>query len=154
MPAPLNPRDIQQLLDNDTILLEYLLGSDAAYLWLVTGDSISSYVLPQTRQIERAARRVQDLLASQTQPSDGENLKEKLARQARQKTEFDQAAAELSQMILGPAAGKLQNKRLLIVGDGVLHYIPFAVLPEPRIEGRTVNKTSFIHVEQAAYRQS
>jgi CHAT domain-containing protein len=131
-PTPLSPSEIQrQLLDDETILLEYMLGSTRAYLWLVTADSISSYRLPQTQKINQTARRVQELLASRKQPPDGATLKEEHARQAMQKTEFDQAAVELSQMILGPVAGKLGKKRLLIVGDGILQYIPFGVLPAP-----------------------
>jgi CHAT domain-containing protein len=131
-PIPLSPSEIQrQLLDDETILLEYMLGETRAYLWLVTADSISSYRLPHTWKLNQTARRVQELLASRKQPPDGETLKEKHARQAREKTDFDQAAAELSQMILGPVAGKLGKKRLLIVGDGILQYIPFGVLPEP-----------------------
>jgi tetratricopeptide (TPR) repeat protein len=130
--TPLSASEIQrQLLDEETVLLEYMLSGDGGYLWLVTADSISSYTLPQTEKIDQAARRVQELLASRNQPPDGETLKEKQARQTREKTEFDQAALELSQMILGPVAGKLGKKRLLIVGDGILQYIPFGVLPEP-----------------------
>ena len=136
MPTPLTPSEIQrQLLDDKTILLEYMLGADTGYLWLVTANSISSYRLPQTRKIHQAALRVQGLLASPKQPPDGETLKEKHARQSGQKAEFDQAAAELSRMILGPVAGKLGAKRLLIVGDGILQYIPFGILPAPESEG-------------------
>ncbi len=132
MPAPLSPSEIQQqLLDDETILLEYLLGANESYLWLVTTDSIDSYRLPQTQKINQAARRVQQLLTSGNQPSGAETLKEKHARQTIQNAEFDQASRELSRMILGPVAGKLGNKRLLIVGDGILQYIPFGVLPAP-----------------------
>ncbi|HEX5085053.1 MAG TPA: CHAT domain-containing tetratricopeptide repeat protein [Blastocatellia bacterium] len=134
-PVPLSPSEIQrQLLDENTVLLEYMLGSAYGYIWMVTPDSISSYQLPPVRKIDQAARRVQELLASRKSPPGGETLKEKHARQAIKKTEFDQAAAELSRMILGPLAGKLGKKRLLIVGDGILHYIPFGVLPEPETE--------------------
>lgn len=34
-------------------------------------------------------------------------------------------------MLLQPVAGELSNKRLLIVADGILPYIPFAALPNP-----------------------
>ncbi len=136
MSAPLGPSEIQrQLLDDETIMLEYMLGQARGYLWLVTANSINSYWLPHTQKINQAARRVQELLASRNQPPDGETLKEKHARQTRRKAEFDQAARELSQMVLGPVAGNLGNKRLLIVGDGILQYIPFGVLPEPESEG-------------------
>ena len=39
-----------------------------------------------------------------------------------------QAASQLSQTILFPAANKLNKKRLLIVANGVLQYISFAAL--------------------------
>ncbi|MEH2348724.1 MAG: trypsin-like serine protease [Nostoc sp.] len=38
------------------------------------------------------------------------------------------AANELSQLILAPVADKLGQKRLVIVGDEALQYIPFAAL--------------------------
>jgi CHAT domain-containing protein len=34
-------------------------------------------------------------------------------------------------MLLGPVAGKLAGKRLLVVADGALQYVPFAALPVP-----------------------
>ena len=37
----------------------------------------------------------------------------------------------MSRTILGPVAAELKDKRLLIVSDGVLQYIPFAGLPVP-----------------------
>jgi CHAT domain-containing protein len=42
-------------------------------------------------------------------------------------------AAQLGQMLLGRAASLLGTKRLVIIGDGVLQYIPFAALQEPEI---------------------
>ena len=44
-------------------------------------------------------------------------------------TESQKVAAELSRMILGPPAADLGQRRLLIVSDGALEYIPFAALP-------------------------
>jgi CHAT domain-containing protein len=34
-------------------------------------------------------------------------------------------------MVLRPVAAQIQNKRLLIISDGALQYIPFAILPAP-----------------------
>jgi len=149
MSAPLSPSEIQrQLLDDETILLEYMLSPNTGFLWLVTADTINSYPLLQVQKINQAARRVQELLASRNQPPDGETLKQKHARQTIEKTEFNQAAVELSQMILGPVAGKLGKKRLLIVSDGILQYIPFGVLPDPdskqNPQSRSPNPQSYV----------
>jgi CHAT domain-containing protein len=42
-----------------------------------------------------------------------------------------EAVSKLSQMLLEPVAQQLGNKRLLIVSDGALQYLPFAALPTP-----------------------
>src|SRR5215211_6051320 len=34
-------------------------------------------------------------------------------------------------MVLGPVAGELGRKRLVVVADGALQYVPFAALPVP-----------------------
>src|SRR5207237_1905725 len=55
-PQPLTLKEIQtQVLDADTVLLEYALGTDRSYLWAVTPTSITSYELPQRAEIEAAA---------------------------------------------------------------------------------------------------
>jgi len=116
-PVPLKVEEIQtQVLDPETLLLEYSLGKDRSFLWAVTTDSIKSYELPNRAVIEPLARRVYELLTARTETTDAE---------------YQKAAASLSQMILGPAAAELKNKRLLIVSDGVLQFIPFAGLPDP-----------------------
>src|SRR5262249_15886500 len=37
----------------------------------------------------------------------------------------------LSRMLLGPVGAELKNKRLLIVAEGVLQYVPFSALTDP-----------------------
>jgi CHAT domain-containing protein len=41
-------------------------------------------------------------------------------------------------MLVAPAASIIQDKRLLIVGEGVLLYLPFAALPEPPVSTKGV----------------
>jgi len=41
------------------------------------------------------------------------------------------AARELSRLVLEPVAGLLQDRRLVIVSDGALQFVPFAALPVP-----------------------
>ncbi|EDX74254.1 tetratricopeptide repeat domain protein [Coleofasciculus chthonoplastes PCC 7420] len=51
-PQPLTLTQVQQqLLDKDTILLQYSLGEERSYLWAVTKDSITNYQLPPHEQI-------------------------------------------------------------------------------------------------------
>ena len=112
-PEPLTLQQIQQqVLDDDTLLLEYSLGEDRSYLWAVTKTSITSYVLPKRSEIEAAAQTFRQSLT----PNSAANL---------------ETGLPLSQMLLAPVANQLGNKRLLVVGDGALQSVPFAALPIP-----------------------
>ena len=130
-PQPLNLSEIQQqVLDQDTLLLEYFQGNDASYLFLVSQTSITSYQLPKLAEIEVATRRVRELLtAPQPQPGDTDAKYQARVREAREG--YWTQAAVLSRMLLGPVASQLGKKRLAIVADGALQYIPFAALPAP-----------------------
>jgi CHAT domain-containing protein len=50
---------------------------------------------------------------------------------ARADSDYQEAAAKLSETLLGPITQQLGNKNLLLVSDGALDYIPFAALPIP-----------------------
>jgi CHAT domain-containing protein len=53
-------------------------------------------------------------------------------------TDTTGAVAQLSQILLAPVAQQLGNKRLLIVSDGALQYVPFSALPVPGTPGENV----------------
>lgn len=130
-PEPLNLQEIQQQLDDDSILLEYSLGEDRSWLWAVTKNSIASFQLPNRAEIEQAALQVRDLLIVRSQNLPGETARQREARLRQADTEFPSTASALSQMILSPIAPLLENRRLVIVADGALQYVPFGALPEP-----------------------
>ena len=132
LPQPLSLAEIQrQVLDADTLLLEYALGEERSYLWVVTADSLKSYELPCRSEIEQASRRVYELLKARNEQVMFEAPDERKARIAQADAEYPQAAAALAGMVLGPVADQLTRKRLLIVSDGALQYVPFAALPVP-----------------------
>jgi CHAT domain-containing protein/Tfp pilus assembly protein PilF len=115
-PRPLDAQGIQALLDDGTMLLEYALGEERSFLWAVTSTSVETFELPDRARVEAAARDVHRQLST---------LDLRAAAQERQ------AAQALSRMLLGPVAGRLDGQRLVIVPDGALHYLPFAILPRP-----------------------
>jgi CHAT domain-containing protein/tetratricopeptide (TPR) repeat protein len=115
-PEPLSLKQVQeQVLDADTLLLEYALGSKRSYMWAVTKTSIDGYELPGRAEIEATARRFCDLIK-------GKKNAEELAA----------SGARLSHLLLAPVAKHLGTKRLAIVADGALQYVPFAALPAPQ----------------------
>jgi CHAT domain-containing protein/tetratricopeptide (TPR) repeat protein len=130
-PQPLSVAEIQHQLDSNTLLLEYALGEERSFLWVVGPDSIRSFELPKLRDLDAAARRFYDLLTARKQRVKRETDQQKRRRLAQAERLYPEVAARLSQMLLGPVAGFLAGKRLLIVSEGALQYIPFAALPEP-----------------------
>ncbi|WP_366838582.1 DUF2225 domain-containing protein [Nostoc sp. LPT] len=120
---------IQQQLDKDTILLQYSLGEKRSYLWVVTPNSLESYELPGQEKIVEAAKHLNSLLQpKQSLLIQGGTLEDN----AQTFANTEKAADALSQLILNDVAGKLGNKRLVIVADGILHQVSFAALNEPR----------------------
>jgi CHAT domain-containing protein/tetratricopeptide (TPR) repeat protein len=131
-PVPLTVNEIQtQVLDDDTVLLEYALGSKKSFVWAVTTTSMDVFELPARADIESAVRRLNELLTTRNLRPAGESL----AANARRIRQADQAylavEAEAARILLEPVTSTIRGKRLLIVGEGVLQYVPFAVLPEP-----------------------
>ena len=112
----LHAREIQQLLDRDTVLLEYAVGERRSFLWAISQDAITSYVLPPRSEIEPVARQLLELMKDRTAA-------------VRNAALVDETLRQLSEMLLRPVADRLAAKRLVIVSDGILHYVPFAALP-------------------------
>ena len=133
-PQPLTLPEIQkQILDENTILLQYSLGKDRSYLWVVTSTGVTSYELPKRADIETAAR---DFLEAITSP-----IQRDIPQQVAQ------ASANLGKVILQPVSAQLGNKRLLIVPDGVLHYTPFQALTLDQTAGQNTNVPLIIEHE-------
>ena len=100
--------------DDRTVLLEYFVGADASYVWLVTNNGFSAFPLPNEAIITEAVRTLYDLMSQKPGP-DGD---------ARVRS----AARELGEKILGPVAAQIAGRRVIVVADGALNYIPFQVL--------------------------
>jgi CHAT domain-containing protein len=110
-PQPLTSEEIQAAaVDADTLLLEYFLGAKRSFVWVVSPSRITAYALPPRQRIEAAAK----------------NAFQEVERGTRAP-----ALSVLSGMLLKPIEAQLGTRRLLIVADGALQYVPFAALPEP-----------------------
>ncbi len=114
--------ELQNLLNENTILLEYSLGKDNSYLWLVTNNKVQYYKLSARAEIEKQAQIVYSLLINNNLPNN--------KKTSSLDTEYKLAITKLSELVLSPISSQLSNKRLLVVADGALQYIPFAILPK------------------------
>lgn len=126
--APLSLQQIQnELRDGDTMLLEYALGDQQSHLWAVTSDSLEHHDLPARKEIEDAARELYELtIARQGSGDSGYRASVEAADDA-----YHEKATVLSQILLGPVADRLGNKRLLVVTEGALQHISIEALPAP-----------------------
>ena len=130
-PQPLKLKDVQsQLRDENTVLIEFALGAEKSYSWVVSSSSIKGYELPGRKVLEDSALRVKELIMAR-QPVAGETAFQYQQRVETSESQFWTEASSLSRQLLGPMQAELAGRRLLIVPDGALHYVPFEALPIP-----------------------
>jgi CHAT domain-containing protein len=130
-PPVLSLKEIQEkLLDADTLLLEYALGAERSYLWVVSATEIKGYQLAKRAEIEESARRFKKILAArQRLPS--ETSQQYQARLLEAEAQYGAEAVALGKMLLGAAVQELGKKRLLVVAEGELQSLPFGALMKP-----------------------
>jgi CHAT domain-containing protein/predicted negative regulator of RcsB-dependent stress response len=152
-PQPLNPAQIQQLLDDNSVLLEYALGEERSYLWLVTPTDIQVYTLPPRSKIETAAAAFRESITAEEPRVPGEDTLKHVASLRRARANYPKSALELSRMVLSPVLSAIENKRLIIVADGALQYVPFAALPVP-VESPSSSPITLIAKHEIVYEPS
>jgi len=120
---PLNAQELQrELVDSDTVLLQYSFGQQRSFVWVVTPTAIRAIELADRATIETAARRALEKLQAYRADSASQRA-------------LDGDLLNLSRHVLKPVAEFLGAKRVLVALDGALQYIPFSVLPLESAEG-------------------
>jgi len=141
---PLSLIDVQQkVLDDGTVLLEYALGNDSSYAFAVTRAGVSVFKLPRRSDVEKLATdfRAQLIPAKLQRRMVGIDVTADQQRglgivqgPAEDLAPFVAASNALYKAVVEPAASLIGDKRLLVVADGALNYIPFEALVK-NIEG-------------------
>jgi CHAT domain-containing protein len=135
-PQPLTLSEVQQkVLDDKTALLEYSLGNDASYLWAVTPTSVALFKLPARSEVDGQAQalRAQLIPPKLQRRIAGIDVAEATRglslttdpTNAGPAAAFATASNTLYKTVVEPAAKIVGDKRLLIVADGALNYVPF-----------------------------
>ena len=136
---PLSLTEVQStVLDDQTALLEYNLGKDASYAWAVTKSGVSLYKLPARSVVDKLATDLRaQLIPSKLQrrivgidvmADSQRGLGVSATPFAEDAAAFVVASSALYKAVVEPAAAVLGEKRLLIVADGALNYVPFEAL--------------------------
>ena len=150
-PAPFDAAEFQRdVLDENSVLLEFSFGKDESYLWLVGKNELNSYVLPPREQIETRIEKLRQLIASR-EMKPGEAVEDYQKRVAEAEGDYQTESVELSRELFGQIADKISGKRLIIVPDGKLHYFPAAALPLPNsLDNQPILLTNEIVYEPSA----
>jgi len=151
-PQSLNLNQIQsELLDDSTLLLEYALGDRRSFAFVVTQTSIKAVELPKRDEIELVAQRLGIALTARNLSVSNETPSQRKARLDKAHIEYTEAASQLSRMVIDPVASLLGEKRILVVADGGLQLIPFALLQLPSKSDpveRTAAKVSRLLIDE------
>ena len=97
----------------------------------MTPKQITSLALSTRAHIEKAARQVHALVTARIERPAGETLQQWRRRVADADAEQARASAALSDMIVRPVLPQLDAKRIVVVSEGTLQYVPFGALPMP-----------------------
>lgn len=128
----------QKVLDDRTALLEYNLGDEQSFLWVITKSGTALYKLPPRTAIEKLATDFRaQLIPSKLQrrivgidvaadPQRGLGLAS--APNPADAAALIVASNALYKVVIEPAASLIGDKRLLVVADGALNYVPFEAL--------------------------
>lgn len=106
-----------ELVDDDTVWLQYQPGSPRSWLWAITATSIEVHELADRERLAAQVRRLRARLDAPGRPG------------------VTREAQALSVMLFGPIASRLARewpyRRLAVVAPDALAYVPFALLPLP-----------------------
>jgi CHAT domain-containing protein/Tfp pilus assembly protein PilF len=130
-PEPTGLTQSQQLLDDQTVLMEYFVGKSFSVLFAITNKDIAAYDLPGDEKLSAQVSKIRDALQK---PDSAFQISEQAH------TKFLNAASELYSTLISPAKSFVQGKqRMIIAPDGALYYLPFECLVTKHGSGATIN---------------
>ncbi|MEP6568301.1 MAG: CHAT domain-containing tetratricopeptide repeat protein [Acidobacteriota bacterium] len=162
---PLSLTEVQSsVLDDQTVLLEYSLGRDSSYLWAVSKAGVSLYKLPARPALDKLATDLRaQLIPSKLQrrivgidvmAESQRGLGVSATPFAEDAASFVSASSALYKAAVEPAASVLGAKRLLIVPDGALNYVPFEALVKSAASGNYSSLPYLITSNEVIYAPS
>src|SRR5262245_50113121 len=109
---PLTLKEVQELLDPQTTLIEYFVAESETFVWVVEKEKV---------QFQRVALQREDLGNSV------KTLRESIFTIG-EREKFNETSAVLHKQLIEPLLPHITGKELIIVPHDVLHYLPFHAL--------------------------
>jgi CHAT domain-containing protein len=138
---PLSLADVQQkILDDRTALVEYFLGANQSYLFAVTNNTAAIFKLPSRGALNVQVTEMRDQIVPQSLRrsvvdlggtrglGDERGLGLSTSSALGNAAAFAAASNALYKSTVEPAAALIANKRVVVVADGALNFIPFEAL--------------------------
>lgn len=128
----LSLEQLQNILMPDSVVLEYFVGKEKSFLWLVTSSKLYTFQLENKESLIAAINRFS--LAVSTKPA---------SNAASELYKLNELAGQLSKKILGNQAISLDDQsitpfsllkgknRIIVIGDDLLHTVAWSALTAP-----------------------
>ncbi len=153
-PPDFDLREFQQnVLDDESLFIEFSFGERESYLWLIEKNNFDVVALPKREILENELNEIYELLSSRELLED-ESDADYGKRLAENESKFQKQAQILSNHLFGNIADKLQNKRLILAADGKLRYFPVSALPRPSENGDSENNEPLLLTNEIIYEPS
>jgi CHAT domain-containing protein len=152
----------QKVLDDQTVLLEYSLGTEASYLWAATSKNLTLYKLAPRSTLDKLVTDLRaQLIPSRLQrrivgidvaadPTRGLGV----ASASEDASAFIAASSALYKAAVEPVSSLIAEKRLLIVADGGLNYVPFETLVKTPDAGDYSSVSYLVKTNEIVYAPS
>jgi len=118
---PLTAKEVQSLLDDDTVLLAYYTASEWTGVFVVSKGKILGLKLDASRK--QLAEKVKEF---RKETEEGLTVKVFMSK------EYEKPLTDLYEILIKPVENELIGKKhLVVVPHGMLHYLPFQALRNP-----------------------
>jgi CHAT domain-containing protein len=162
---PLSLVEVQQkVLDDQTVLLEYSLGSEASYLWTISKTEATLRKLPARAAMDKLSTDLRaQLIPTKLQrrivgidvmADSQRGLGVSATPFAEDAAAFVAASSNLYKAAIEPVASVIGEKRLLIAADGALNYVPFEALVKSPAAGDYTSIPYLIKSNEIVYTPS
>jgi CHAT domain-containing protein len=130
-PKPLELSEARKLINQDAVLLEYYIGKNKSYCFVITSDDFRIFNLPSEKKLNGDVRQIIDVIQKP-------DLIWETTGGAYQ--QYAKVARSLYESLLAPASDQLLGKqRIILAPDGMLNYLPYESLLTSANESTQIN---------------
>ncbi|MFZ0749750.1 MAG: CHAT domain-containing protein, partial [Pyrinomonadaceae bacterium] len=115
---PARLKQLQNQLGDNESVIEFFLGEERSFVWLISRGTVGFEILPGSKEIEG---KVRQYLADLSTAPPNLHLQLRLVKQRAM-------ARELYTLLFGKLANQLTDYKLIVIPDGLLNYVPYESL--------------------------